>query len=600
MKKIFTILTFCFIAAIGFAQNDAQLAQQYMGNGEYDKAADIYKKLFNENANANYKAYYNCLMVLNDLKEIEKITDKQIKKNPDNLTYFVDLGNAYKKQGDIKSAEKEFDIAIQKISDNKAQVTQLANAFIALDNLERAVIVYEKGKKTVKGYTFNYELAGLYYRLGQFDLSIKTYLDYYVENDNNADSKTTSAFTRILDEEKDHALLQELLFDRIQKGDNELKYTELLIWDYIQLKDFEGAFIQTKALDKRFKENGERVFELAETARVEGEYDAAIDGYNYIIAKGNNFPYYFSSKNGILNCRKDKIFKTNSYTTEDINILKSSYTEFLSEYNKKDLRAAQATDDLAKLEAFYVHDIDAAINLLEPAVEWPALSPADRGRFKLDLGDFYLISGDVWESTLLYSQVDKAMKDEPLGEEARFKNAKLAYYRGDFSYAQGLLNVLKASTSELVSNDAMKLSVFITTNLGLDSLLEPMMKFAQADLYVFQNKLPEALLTLDTLTKTFPAHQLTDDVLFLKAEIALKKQDINEAVNRLEEIRSSYSYDLLADDAIFKLAEIYQFDLKQPEKAKLCYEQIILNYKDSLYVNEARKRYRTLRGDTLN
>lgn len=37
---------------------------------------------------------------------------------------------------------------------------------------------------------------------------------------------------------------------------------------------------------------------------------------------------------------------------------------------------------------------------------------------------------------------------------------KLAYYRGDFKYAQGLLDVLKAATSELVANDAMQLSVF--------------------------------------------------------------------------------------------------------------------------------------------
>ena len=192
------------------------------------------------------------------------------------------------------------------------------------------------------------------------------------------------------------------------------------------------------------------------------------------------------------------------------------------------------------------------------------------------------------------------MKDEPLGEEARFKNAKLAYYRGDFSYAQGLLDVLKAATTELVANDALKLSVFITSNLGLDSIVEPMILFANADLLLFQNKLNEAVVTLDSITTLFPAHQLTDDLLFIKAEIALKKQNINEAVVLLEEVRSSYSYDLLADDAIFKLAEIYQYDLKEIEKAKLCYEQIILNYKDSLYVNEARKRFRQLRGDVVN
>lgn len=597
---LLAFILFSSLSLVALAQTEATLAQQYMSNGEYDKAADLYKKLFNENANNYYKQYYNCLMALNDIKEIERITDKQIKKNPNNLSYFVDLGYAYKKIGDNKESEKQYDIAIQKITLNKGQATQLATAFLGIDNIDRGIQTYETARKKIKDYSFNYELASLYYRAGKLDLSLDTYLDYYVENDINAVARTTSALTRILDEPNDHELFQEKLVLRIQKSNYETQYTELLIWDYIQSKDFEGAFIQAKALDKRLKENGERLFELAETARLENDYDAAINAYNYVINKGENYPYYFSAKNGILNCRKEKIFNTNSYSTEDVNELKASYTVFLSEYYKKDFRAAKVTDDLAKLEAYYNHDFTAAINLLEPVVTWPSLNASDRAELKLDLGDFYLISGDVWEATLLYSQVDKAMKDEPLGEEARFKNAKLAYYRGDFSYAQGLLDVLKAATTELVANDAMKLSLFITANLGLDSITKPMMLFAQADLLVFQNKLNDAVLTLDTLAKDFPAHNLSDDILFLKSTIALKKNNIPEAVALLETIRSTYSYDLLADDAIFKLAEIYQYDLKDLEKAKLCYEQIILNYKDSLYVNEARKRYRALRGDVLN
>jgi tetratricopeptide (TPR) repeat protein len=601
MKKyLFALVLLMCSSVFGQAQTEANLAQQYFSSGEYEKAADLYKKLYSENANNYYKQYYNCLMVLNEIKEIERIVEKQMKKNPENLTYYVDLGNAFKKQNNIKESEKQYDIAIQKIALSKGQATQLSNAFLTIDNLTRAIQVYEKAQKVIKDYSFNSELAPLYYRNGNLDLSLDTYLDYYVEPENNAISKTTSALSRILDEEKDHQLLQEKIFERIQKGNFEILYTELLIWDYIQLKDFEGAFIQTKALDKRNKENGERVFELAETARLDGSYDAAIEAYNYIINKGNSYPFYFSSKNGILNCRKDKIFKTNSYSSEDVNQLKLSYTAFLSEYSKKDTRAATVTADLAKLEAFYAHDIIEAISLLLPIVDWPSLNAADRSKIKLDLGDFYLISGDVWEATLLYSQVDKAMKDEPLGEEARYKNARLAYYRGDFTYAQGLLDVLKAATTELVANDAMQLSLFITANLGLDTIADPMMRFAEADLLVFQNKLNEAVIKLDTLAQIFPAHKLTDDILFLKSQIALKKQNIKEAVSLLETIRANYSYELLADDAIFKLAEIYQYDLKDYENAKLCYEQIILNFKDSLYVNEARKRYRQLRGDALN
>ena len=163
-----------------------------------------------------------------------------------------------------------------------------------------------------------------------------------------------------------------------------------------------------------------------------------------------------------------------------------------------------------------------------------------------------------------------------------------------------MLDVLKAATSELVSNDAMKLSVFITENLALDSVSEPMELFAKADLMVFQNKIKEAVIILDTLDARYPAHKLADDILFLKSTIALRQKDITTAVAYLETIRENYTYELLADDAIFKLAEIYQYDFKDLEKAKLCYEQIILNFKDSLYANEARKRFRALRGDNLN
>lgn len=594
------MMTAVLWTAVATAQTDANLAQQYMSNGEYDKAADIYKKLFDETPNSYYKSYLNCLLVIGDYKSIERIVDKQIKKNPNNLTYYVDLGNAYGKKGDEAARQQQFDLAIKKMTDDRNQVNQLAMAFIGSDELKRAIDVYEKGKKLVKDYSFNYELAGLYYRDGRLDLSIETYLDYYSEGEMTAWSKTTNALQRMLDEPDDHSLLQEKLFARIQKGQNEIAYTELLIWDYIQVRDYDGAFIQAKALDKRYKENGERIYDLAETARTEGEYDAAIECYNYIISKGRDYPFYFSSRNGILNCRKEKIFTTNTYTPLDVAELKKSYQAFLIEYQRSDSRAASVTDDLAKLEAFYAHEVDSAIILLEDVVAWPSLSNAERGRLKLDLGDFYLISGDVWESTLLYSQVDKTMKDEPLGEEARFKNAKLAYYRGDFSYAQGLLNVLKAATSELVANDAMKLSVFITENLGLDSVTAPMELFAQADLMVFQHNIPAALTLLDTLAARFPGHSLTDDILFLKADIALKDQRVDDAIGFLENIRQNYSFELMADDAIFKLGEIYQFDKKDNEKAKLCYEQIILNYKDSLYVNEARKRYRTLRGDNVN
>lgn len=596
-------MLFFFVSFNGFSQANAEqikLAQEYMKNGEYDKAADLYKTIYNDNpsSNAYYKNYFNCLIVLEDYKEIEKIIQKQMKRYPENLTYYVDWGYSYEKRNNITERDKFYNEAISKIGNQKSQVIQLANAFMMLNENTRAIEVYQIGRKKVSDYTFSNELANLYYRTGDISKAMDFYIDYAVENPDYLNNTTTN-LQRILDEEADHILLQEKLYTRIQQKDSPV-LIELLVWDFVQLKDFESAFIQMKSLDKRLREDGKRVYELAQSATSEKEYDAAVKCYQYIVDLGTQSPYYFMARNGILNCRWEKITGTTYYTQADIDDLKRNYQDFLSEYNRFDFRAASVTQDLAKLEAFYNYNVDEAISLLENVLTWAALNPSQKSEIKITLGDMYLISGDVWESTLLYSQVDKAMKDEPIGELARFKNAKLAYYRGDFSLAQGQLNILKAATSELVANDALKLSVFITDNLGLDSVMEPMQLFANADLLQFQNKIKDCEDALNTLLTNYTGHSLTDDVYFLKYQIAVKAKDMDAATQYLEYIRANYAFDLLSDDAVFYLGDLYQFHYKDYTKAMACYEEIILQYKDSLFVNEARKRYRQLRGDNLN
>src|SRR5690606_25809785 len=158
----------------------------------------------------------------------------------------------------------------------------------------------------------------------------------------------------------------------------------------------------------------------------------------------------------------------------------------------------------------------------------------------LQLGDYFVLQGKVWDASLTYSQVDKAFKEDMLGEEARFRNAKLAYYRGDFEWAQGQLSVLKASTSELIANDALYLSVLITENIPPDSNLVPLQKFAYADLLLFQNKDKEAEKLLDSVSQAYPKHPLNDDILLLRAKMAVKHRAYNDALTYLKEIYEKY------------------------------------------------------------
>jgi predicted Zn-dependent protease len=397
-------------------------------------------------------------------------------------------------------------------------------------------------------------------------------------------------------------LLEELetqLYTKVQKNTANEDYIDLLTWVYIQNKDFEGARVQMKALDKRKNENGFRVLNIARMAQTEGDYTSAISGFEYVVNKGKDNSLYFSARTELLNCRKEKVSKNINYTQADLESLKGDYLLFINE-NERGFRTAQSMKELADLEGFYLHDLTSAINLCNEVIAMPGVNSNLRNQTKLSLGDFYLIDGDVWESTLLYSQVDKDEKDSPLGEEARFRNAKLAYYKGDFEWAQTQLEALKSSTSELISNDAINLSVFIIDNLGLDTVETPMQMFAKAELLMYQNKDEQARGTLDTTTYLFPDHALFDDIEYLKAQMFVKKKEFEKAVPLLEGIIKNFKEDLKGDDATFLLAKIYEEHLNDKNKAMELYKSIITDYNSSLLVIEARKKYRLLRGDNLS
>jgi len=90
---------------------------------------------------------------------------------------------------------------------------------------------------------------------------------------------------------------------------------------------------------------------------------------------------------------------------------------------------------------------------------------------------------------------------------------------------------------------------------------------------------------------------LADNLLMKKADMAYKKQDYNTAAMYLQEIVTRFSEDVLADDALYNLAFINDQFFSNKDEAKRLYEQLILKYPGSSYVNLARKEFRRLRGD---
>ncbi|MEM6965409.1 MAG: tetratricopeptide repeat protein [Bacteroidota bacterium] len=600
--RLLIILTIAILTPfVSLSQSsDSKLAQQYYADGEYEKAAVLYEKLYLKNNKNDYyfNRYMDCLLALESYKKAEKIIKKRLKKDPKQVQLYVTYGNLFERQYKEDEAKVQYEKAVKKLPADRFAVTRLANAFLNLTKYDLAIQAYERGAKLLKDdNVFAYNLGDLYRRKGDTEKMITNYLNSLADNPGRLVSMQT-LFQRYLGPDE-FVELQTQLYSRIQDDDETVAYPELLIWVFLQKKDYRNAFRQVKALDKRLKENGGRIFNLAEIAANDGDYDAAISAFEYIIAeKGQMSSYYIEAKRESLTCKRKKLVEGYEYTAEDLKGLEAEYEAFLEEFGKRK-STATIVAELADLEAFYLNDLDKAIALLQEMIAFRGLNRYILAKGKLSLADFYLMKGEIWEATLLYSQVDKEFKDDILGHEARFRNAKLSYYAADFQWAQAQFDVLKASTSKLIANDALDLSIFIMDNLGLDTIATPITMYSQADLLVFQNKFSEAFSKLDSLNNMFPGHNLQDDMFYLKAQIFTKKRDYQKAEEMYKKIIAEHIEEIRADNAMFELASLYENQLNQPEKAKELYEKIFIDFSGSTFAVEARKRFRILRGDSI-
>jgi tetratricopeptide (TPR) repeat protein len=600
LKSVLFTLIFSLFGAVLFAQTaDPNLANQYFTDGEFEKAAALYGQLVEKERKSDFyfTRYIDCLTKLEKWEEAEKAAKKQIKDQPENNVLFVVYGQIFEEQGKTAEAEAQYQKAIDKLASDYAAVIRLANMFQNESKYDYAVKTYERGAQLTKDpYRFAYNLGDLYRRKGEPVKMTEQYLNA-LESDPGKLPSLQTIFARTLGAE-DLQELQSQLYVRIQEKENP-DYIELLAWSFVQKKDFKSAFRQYKALDKRLGESGQRIMRLADDAAEAKDYETAIAAYDYVmVEKGQTSPFFFDAKREAMQCRRRKITEGLNYTQQDLTILETEYETFLSQYGKSSMSAAIILQ-LADLEALYLRNLPKAIQLLEELKQMPGLRQDAMARLKINLGDYYLMNGDIWESTLLYSQVDKAFKEDTIGQEARFKNARLAYFNGDFQWAQAQFDVLKASTSKMISNDALDLSVFIMDNLNLDTTSDAISLYATAEMLVLQNRFDEAFLKLDTLARDFPEHSLQDDILYLKARIWEKQRDYAKAIPLYEEVAEKFKEDIRADNALYALALIYEMRMNDLEKAKSIYEKIYLDYSGSVFAVDARKRFRILRGDKV-
>lgn len=597
IKITLITLTLCLSWIYTLTAQNPQLAMHYYNRGEFEKAEALFRDLVKtqpENS-VYFEKLMDCLTQLRNYDEALTEIDRRIQRFPNDPVNHYLKGNIHELRQESDEAIASFDQAVEVASRNPSSITRLAQEFQERGKFEYALKSYEASRTNGQVHpSFTLPMASLYFRLGDFENMIDSYLaavDYRPESV----SFVLNYFQRYLPD--DHIeILQKKTIQKLQESSNE-GFNEILAWAYIQDHNYAMAYRQLRSIDRRKQENGYRLYRLGQNAIQADEFEDAIRIFEYIIEdKGPHSPYYYTSHESILQSKN--ILLRQVPEEERLHRVKALVEEYLHLADSLGFNrlTAPLIKNIAEIQAFELHEYDAAITTLEKLIQITGINKNLLSSSKILLADIYLSTGDRWEATLLYSQVDKEHKEDEIGQLARFKNAKLSYYMGDFEWAQSQFDILRAATSRLIANDAIDMNIFIIDNLGLDTTVNNLKAYATADFHHFKNEDELALTKLDSLGRVLsPDHNLRDDILYLEARILRDNQRYEEAMAKYEQVVQEYSDGIWADNSLYAMAEIYLDKLDEPQRALEMYEKIFMEYDNSTFAVDARKKYRELR-----
>jgi len=575
-----------FTSTITFAQSDI-LAKEYFKNGEYEKALHEYKKLFKK-APSNI-TYINQIVSTHQQLEQYKDAEDFLLKLMERVKYpafMVELGYNYQLQNDYENASINYNKAITSIENRPSNVFAVVRSFQNHSLLKEAVVSYEKAMLLKPDYNFNLQLAQLYGEQGNIEKMLNSYMDFVEKNPASVSNikRRINDFITEDSTNENNILFRKILLKKNQQEPNIL-WNRLLSWLFIQQKDFNKAFIQEKAIFNRQPESLNNIEDLADIASSENDNEIAKEIYTYIIETAQDQETLLHAHYKLLQLETKETEKGN-YTA-----IKTKYLALFQEFGDF-TQTLNLQISYAHFLAFYTNETAEATSFLEKTLDLP-LTELQKAAVKLELGDILVLQEKFNQALIYYTQIQRNLKNSTISQEARYKVAKTSYYKGDFKWAESQLKILKASTSQLIANDALELKLLITDNKYEDSLQTALRLYAKADLLAFQNRNEEAISVLGKVLKEHKTEPIIAQALYKQGQLFESKKQFEKAVANYESIIANYRDGILIDDALYKLAELCVNDLEQPEKAKKLYEQIIFN-------QEARKKYRALRGDAIN
>ncbi len=588
--KNFIFLIFITITSVSYSQNDYLLGENYYREGEYEKATQIFTKLYSKNPfNTSYLSrLISCYQETDQFLKAERLLKSIIKKNPKQGFLYVYLGYNYERQKLKELAQKNYNLALKSLNKSTSFGGIIGRIFKDYNLLDNSILAYEKAMSQNKNVNYSFQIAQIYGEKGDFKKMFEAYINLVDKTETylNLVKRYTGKYLTDDTENEINILFRKTLLRKSASNPKDI-WNELLSWLFIQQKDYGKALTQEKALYQRSLADLGAIFDLGKIAFENKNYEEAKECFNFI-----NQTTKLSEEKIAANLHIAKIAVATNNIGAD-NLFESLFKEF-----GKNILTLKLQVVYADYLTFSKNKPNKAKAVLENALQF-SQSKFDKARIKLKLGDILVFTGNYNKALIYFSQIQTQLKNHELAQKARFKVAQTSYFKGDFAWAKAQLKVLKGSTTQLIANDALELFLTITDNEPVDSITSGLKQYSKAALLAFQNKTQQAIDTLRVINRIFKGQPIEDEALFKQAKLLIKQNNFDAAIINLEKVITLNPEGILIDDAYYELAELYKNHLKNTEKASEYYQKIIFDYSSSIFLVDARKKYRKIRGDKV-
>lgn len=612
-------LILCAILVVGTLHSQTpdvqakfRLAQGFEQAGEWERAAELYRELL-RNEPANFTLFDGLQRMYVQLKRYDDAIDvirERLSKSPNDPTLHGMLGTVQYRAGREPEAMSAWQQAIALAPENQQSYRLVANLMIENRLLDRAAEIYRRGRVACHDpQLFTIELAQLLVASMDYAGATEEFLGWLAQNPAQIAfvQNRLAAFTY---KEDGRAAATRVVQAHIADHPA-LRLYELLAWLHMEGKDFDRGFEVYRRIDELSGANGIALLGFADRVFRERAYGVASRAYREAMDRPLPAQRIPQARYGLACALKELQIAADSGSRQGWTIVRpvdeararlteavTAFTGIVQEYPQTEY-SAKSQYQIGLIQLRHFQDLNSASRTFQLVLAEPAATPSVRIDVQLRMGELLIARADTVNAAAALRTVLSSPGATPDQiDEAQLRLAEIAFFNGHIDDALKLLATIATNVQNDFANDALELQVLLQENTGGPP--EAIVQYGRAEFLARQHKNSEAVRLLTDLLRTYPGSPLIDDALLRAGGLLTQAGLYADALAAYDRLLTQYhEQSKMLDRALFGMGEIYQFGLAQPAAAISAYERLLSEQGQSVLANEARKRIRMLRGESL-